>query len=310
MFIYGMSIAYSSWLLYRCDADEFCNLDYLDSTTSNTQQTRHMLGQSVRVYSTVDLVYGIVVPNPEPTGLSVAELAKARHLWLAARLSMPIDVLLALPWWNILTVVYPQVVAAVSRLQRRFLEAGLFLADPTAVEGFRVTESGRDAPNHHHRPGDQPLPKKLMTAIKRTPVARTIAAVHRVRTLPPPPRIIAPLLEEYLMPLVMARSFGTGHMAMIRLVSALPRIGDALWEAQLAQNFICHFVVSAKMLVLLVSSLRAAYTSRRLRARQRLVQEQIAARRVAKHARRFLVRLEINRLRRKSVHARLVRKQK
>ena len=134
------------------------------------------------------------------------------------------------------------------------------------------------------------LRARVLRAFRHSVIGRFCIGLQRVRTMPPPPALLKPLLEEFVRPVIFARSFGTGRMAVLRLMRALPRIGDALWEVQIAQAFLVHFVASAKMLVLLVSSMHAARTRRRLGARRRLVAEQLAARRVIKHARRFLGR--------------------
>ena len=78
------------------------------------------------------------------------------------------------------------------------------------------------------------------------------------------------------------------HVSLCLLRHALTLSSPPL-PIQLFEAFLSHFVASAKMLVLLASSIHAARTQRRLRLRNRRIAEQTAARRVAKHARRFIL---------------------
>ena len=73
------------------------------------------------------------------------------------------------------------------------------------------------------------LLSRLYRDLRHSAIGRALSAIDTVRKLPPPPRLLQPLLDEYVVPVLIARNFGTGQMAVVRLVSALPRIGDALW---------------------------------------------------------------------------------
>ena len=118
---------------------------------------------------------------------------------------------------------------------------------------------------------------------------RTVAAYKRVKQLPPPPGPWARyLLEEVLL----KPAIGPGLRNAIR---ALPTIGDALAEAELADAFFRHFLSSAKMLALLASAAKAASFRRRLHA----VRRQRAARLICCAMRRTLGRRAVSRLAKK-----------
>jgi hypothetical protein len=88
-----------------------------------------------------------------------------------------------------------------------------------------------------------------------------------VRDLRPPPPLLQPLLDEYVVPVL----FGRGLEAVPNLIAALPAIGDALWEVEIAQAWAMQFVVTLKAVILLVSSANAARIQSRLKARRLLV---------------------------------------
>lgn len=304
LFLYGVSLLHVSWCRYRCDADADCNPYAPEQLLSSVEARQYAVGQTVRAYSGMEIAWALAMPRPADAGGSLAQMVAGTQIWWLQRVSMPIDIILALPWWDLFAVAYPHFVKLVS--QNQVMPTDLGRARRRAEE---QASSGSLLSAYHHITAKStaaaaaaaatvaPRPSSVLSRahagvhrwIMRTPVSRAIAAVQRVRALPPPPRLLQPLLEEYVLPLVFARSFGSGRMAAVRLMQALPAIGDALWEVQIAQAFMMHFVASAKILVLLASSLHAARTRIRLRRRRRLVEEQMAARRVAKHARRFLI---------------------
>ena len=99
---YGISLLIASWLRYHCDADEYCDPTSEAQRMSHAEQRLHHLGQGVRAFSGTEVVYALVAPRPASG--SLAELASARHLWSLSRLAVPIDALLALPWWELFAV--------------------------------------------------------------------------------------------------------------------------------------------------------------------------------------------------------------
>lgn len=278
LLLYSLSLLHTSWINYRCDADEFCVA--ADHHGSAPESRRLYLGIGVRSYSAVEVVYGMMAPRPSPTSggthghFSVESTLAAVHLWRLNLLSMPINVLLTVPWFDVF--------AALSCSSSGSDDGGVGTTNPIASESKRPLMLAALPPVGGWL---QELKRRWHT----TPLVRTWMAVVRVRRLAPPPPLLKPLLEEYVVPIIFARNFGKGLEAVPRLVSALPAIGDALWEVEITQAFLVHFVASAKVLVLIMSSLHTARTRMRLKRRRQQVREQLAARRVAKHARKFLV---------------------
>jgi len=79
---------------------------------------------------------------------------------------------------------------------------------------------------------------------------------------------------------------------------ACPVASDqALWEVEIAQAWALQFVISAKALALLLSSLNARRVERRLNSIHSRATEQAAARRVGRYVRRFLSHRSVQRLR-------------
>ena len=272
LLMYCSALMHASFRRYHCDADEFCNPS-IDGSVAAAHSRQLALAQGVQAYSGLEVVCAIITPRPTVAGGLLTHVAAGSHIWRAGILSVPLDIVLALPWWDLLAFCHPQLVKLASTSVHVDLEdllQGATTPDPTARQGAKAAAG-------------------IRRWFARSPIFRALAAVHRVRTLPPPPRLLQPLLEEYVVPLMLARSFGSGGMAVVRLVQALPDIGDALWEAQILQAFLAHFLASAKMCLLLATSWHAARTRIRLQRRRKQIREQIAARRVAKHARRFVI---------------------
>ena len=273
LLMYCSALMHASFRRYHCDADEFCNPSFDDSIAA-AHARQLTLAQGVRAYSGLEVVWAIATPRPTEAGGQLAHLAAGAGIYQAGILSVPLDIILALPWWDIFAFCHPQLVKLASSTVHVDLEDLLPGGSPTPDPAARQNVNAAAG---------------IRRWFARSPMFRALAAVHRVRTLPPPPRLLQPLLDEYVVPLLLARSFGSGGMAAVRLVQALPDIGDALWEAQILQAFLAHFLASAKMCVLLASSFHAARTRVRLQRRRKQVMEQMAARRVAKHARRFVI---------------------
>ena len=275
---YSLSIVHAAYWRYHCDADEYCDPSSQSPSSSAAEERRRELGVGVRFYSGSEVLYALAAPPPGGVD-SLADLASAQHLFWFSRVSLPVDALLALPWFDICAVAYPQAVALASKLRGVDNKQGAAAAAAATSKPWRTQ-----------------LSTKVYRWLSQRGFLRAINALRRVRALKPPPKLLQPLLDEYVLPVLFARNFGTGHLAALRLMRALPKINDALWEAEIAQAFLLNFVVSTKALVLVVSSLHALRTRLRLKRRRRLVAEQQAARRVAKHARRFLVHSQVGHL--------------
>ena len=238
LLLYGLSLMKASWLVYRCDADDLCDFNNAFSSPIVEKhvladERKELLEKGVRIYSTAEILYALTAPKPvtaaSGTAAALADLAPARILHEFHLLAVPIDVLLSIPWFDAFPVLYPQAVRLYNRIytyirppppppepSRPHPLIQKIIATPivTAIHPF-IT-----------------LSRNTMRSFKHSAVGRFFAAIERLKKLPPPPRLLQPLLDEYVVPVLYARNFGSGMEGAFRLIHALPAIGDALWELQ------------------------------------------------------------------------------
>ena len=212
---YSLSLCVCAYWRYHCDADEYCDYMAESLSSSTAEHRRQQLDMSVRFYSGSEVAYALVAPLPA-RGLDLAELASARGLFWFSRVSLPVDALLALPWFDICAAVHPQALALAAKLRGLDDKDGAAATAATAASKLWRAQ----------------LSASVTRWLSHRGFLRAISALRRVRALPPPPRLLQPLLDEYVVPVLIARNFGTGHLAVLRLIKALPQINDALWEVR------------------------------------------------------------------------------
>lgn len=227
------SLTCTSWQRYRCDADPWCDPRgrTCDGASCACEEWESLLGRAVRVSSFGEAVVVAAMPQPGHVGGHSfwVEASTARVLWRAGRWALPLDLILSVPWFelDIVTLLTSWAGHVPNDVCALWLFRRLRLCAPT--------QAGTKEEAEPRWPlvrlgmlvrGRRAVVDFLSSAAHQSKLGRSVVGYIRARRFTggfqPPPRILQPLVEEFVMPVL----FGRGRQAVYNLVVALPAIGD------------------------------------------------------------------------------------